>query len=61
VPVEEARLLLGENAIEVYGFDRGELGELAGRVGLRPADILKPLPPGVKYRGDINRPLSING
>jgi predicted TIM-barrel fold metal-dependent hydrolase len=61
VPVEEARLLLGENAINVYGFDRAELAPLASRVGPLPADILAPPPPGAHYRGDIERPISLNG
>ncbi len=33
VPVEEARRMLGENAAEVYRFDRDKLAALAERVG----------------------------
>jgi predicted TIM-barrel fold metal-dependent hydrolase len=57
VPVDEARKLLGLNAIDVYGFDRAELAAIADRVGRLPADILTPPPPGVVLRGDIEAPL----
>jgi predicted TIM-barrel fold metal-dependent hydrolase len=61
VPVDEARRLLGETALNVYGFDRAQLAKVATRVGPRPSDILTPLPPGTHYRGDVERPLSLNG
>jgi hypothetical protein len=40
VPEDEARLILGENAVRFYGLDRKQLQAVADRVGPRPADIL---------------------
>jgi len=40
VPEAEARRMLGENAIELYGLNRGALGEVADRIGPSPADVL---------------------
>jgi predicted TIM-barrel fold metal-dependent hydrolase len=40
VPVDEARLILGENAIECYGFDRAALRPIADRIGPRPEEVL---------------------
>jgi predicted TIM-barrel fold metal-dependent hydrolase len=40
VPENEARLMLGENAIECYGFDRHKMAELAERIGPKPEDVL---------------------
>lgn len=57
VPVDEARRMLGETAIEVYGFDREHLADVARRVGRRPEDILRPPPEDAVYRGDVNAPL----
>jgi hypothetical protein len=33
VPVDEARRILGENAIDIYGFDREKLHAVAERIG----------------------------
>lgn len=57
VPVDEARQMLGENAIDVYGFNRQELAEITERVGRLPSEVLKPPPPGTELRGDIEAPL----
>jgi hypothetical protein len=40
VPEDEARLMLGENAVECYGFDRAKMTEIATRIGPNPADVL---------------------
>jgi predicted TIM-barrel fold metal-dependent hydrolase len=40
VPVDEARLILGENAVECYGLNREVLRRVADRVGPRPEDVL---------------------
>jgi predicted TIM-barrel fold metal-dependent hydrolase len=40
VPEEEARLMLGANAIDCFGFDRGKLEAVAARIGPDPADVL---------------------
>jgi predicted TIM-barrel fold metal-dependent hydrolase len=40
VPESEARLMLGENAIECYGFDREKMAAIAARIGPEPADVL---------------------
>jgi predicted TIM-barrel fold metal-dependent hydrolase len=40
VPVDEARLILGENAIECYGLDRPTLAAIAKRIGPLPSDVL---------------------
>ncbi len=40
VPEEEARLMLGENAVSLYGLDRPALVEIADRIGPLPSDVL---------------------
>jgi predicted TIM-barrel fold metal-dependent hydrolase len=45
VPEDEARLILGENAIEVYGFDREALHGTAARIGPLPSELASPLDP----------------
>jgi predicted TIM-barrel fold metal-dependent hydrolase len=40
VPEDEARLILGENAINCYGFDRDKIAAVAERIGPRPEDVL---------------------
>jgi predicted TIM-barrel fold metal-dependent hydrolase len=40
VPEDEARLILGENAVRCYGLDRDALVAVAERVGPRPEEIL---------------------
>lgn len=39
-PEVDARKILGENAIEVFGFDRQRLESVAARIGLKPSDLL---------------------
>jgi len=40
VPIDEARRMLGLNAIDVYGFDAQLLAEVADRLGPRVSDVL---------------------
>jgi predicted TIM-barrel fold metal-dependent hydrolase len=40
VPEDEARLMLGENAVRCYALDREKLLAIAARIGPRPEDIL---------------------
>ena len=43
VPEEEARMILGENAIDVYHLDRATLREVADRIGPRPDELSVPV------------------
>ena len=40
VPEEEARLMLGENAVTLYGLDRPKLVEIAEKIGPLPSEVL---------------------
>jgi predicted TIM-barrel fold metal-dependent hydrolase len=40
VQEDEARRILGENAIRCYGLDRGRLAAVAARIGPKPSDLL---------------------
>jgi predicted TIM-barrel fold metal-dependent hydrolase len=58
VPEDEARMILGENAIRVWQLDEPALRDVADRVGPAMSEILTP--PSVDHfpRGDINKPLT---
>jgi predicted TIM-barrel fold metal-dependent hydrolase len=43
IPEDEARLILGETAIDVYGFDRETLASIARRIGPTPNEVATPL------------------
>jgi predicted TIM-barrel fold metal-dependent hydrolase len=43
VPEDEARLILGETAIGVFGLDRDELQAVAQRIGPTPVEVAAPL------------------
>lgn len=45
VPEDDTRLILGENAVRVYGFDRAALHAIADRIGPKPEDLTTPLAP----------------
>ncbi len=45
LPVDEVRLLLGENAINCFGLDRDAIRSIADRIGPFPADVDRPLDP----------------
>jgi predicted TIM-barrel fold metal-dependent hydrolase len=40
IPDDEARQMLGLNAIDFYGFDRRLLADVAERIGPRPSEVL---------------------
>ncbi|HEX5587495.1 MAG TPA: amidohydrolase family protein [Acidimicrobiia bacterium] len=40
VPEDEARMILGENAIDFYGLDREHLAAIAARIGPEVSDVL---------------------
>jgi predicted TIM-barrel fold metal-dependent hydrolase len=40
VPEDEARLMLGENAVSLYRLDRPALAAIAERIGPRPSEVL---------------------
>jgi hypothetical protein len=42
VPEGEARRILGDNAIEFYGLDRGALTVIADRIGPTPDEVHQP-------------------
>jgi hypothetical protein len=41
VPEDEARLILGETALQVYGLDPIELRTIADRIGPRPEELAR--------------------
>jgi predicted TIM-barrel fold metal-dependent hydrolase len=45
VPEAETRMILGENAVRVYGLDAAKLRELADRIGPKPEDLRVPVQP----------------
>jgi predicted TIM-barrel fold metal-dependent hydrolase len=45
VPEDDARWILGKNAIDVYGLDRTALDAIAVRIGPRPSDLAVPVDP----------------
>jgi predicted TIM-barrel fold metal-dependent hydrolase len=58
VPPDEARLMLGENAARVWGFDTGVLRPLADRIGPKLDDVLTPPTHDWFPRGDVRKPLA---
>jgi predicted TIM-barrel fold metal-dependent hydrolase len=46
VPEAEVRMMLGTNAVRVYGLDDAVLRPLADRIGPSPAEVNRPLEPG---------------
>ena len=57
VPEDEARMILGENAVDAFGLDRRSLRAVADRIGPLPSDIARPLAsdelperPGLAFR-----------
>jgi predicted TIM-barrel fold metal-dependent hydrolase len=57
VPEDEARLMLGETAVEVLGFDRAAVRAIADEVGPRIEEILTPPEHDEYPRGDVKKPL----
>jgi len=58
VPAADARLMLGENAIEVFRFDAATLRAVADAVGAPLAEILTPPGADLFPRGDVHKPLA---
>ena len=58
VPASDARQMLGENAIDVFHFDRAALRKVADEIGTDIGRILTP--PTEEYfpRGDVHKPLA---
>jgi hypothetical protein len=44
VPADEARRMLGENAVEFYGLHRDALTPIAARIGPTPDEVHVPSP-----------------
>jgi predicted TIM-barrel fold metal-dependent hydrolase len=57
VPPEDARLMLGENAIDLWGFDRDALMPVVDEIGPSLTDILTPPATDEFPRGDVHKPL----
>jgi predicted TIM-barrel fold metal-dependent hydrolase len=53
LPVDEVRLIVGENAARAYGFDLKELAAVAARIGPRVNELVPPLPEVERPRGYI--------
>lgn len=58
VTPDEARLMLGVNAAELWGFDTTKLGKTAERIGPDLAFLLTPPEVDLFPRGDVNKPLA---
>jgi predicted TIM-barrel fold metal-dependent hydrolase len=58
VPETEARIMLGQTAAQVFGFDVAALAPVVERVGPAPEEILTPPTEDLFPRGDVNKPLS---
>lgn len=51
VPEDETRMLLGSNAIRVFGLDEAALRPIADRIGPTPGEIATPLTKLPEFRG----------
>ena len=60
VPEPEARKMLGETVVEVFGLDAAKLSRIAARIGPTYAEILAE-PQTYKMPGDVLRPLQTVG
>jgi predicted TIM-barrel fold metal-dependent hydrolase len=56
VPVDEARMLLSENAARVFGFDLQALQSFADELDITPERVLTPPEMELFPRGDVHRP-----
>jgi hypothetical protein len=57
VPVEEARMMLGGTAIDLWGLDPGTLRAVADRIGPDMDTVLTPPSRDLFPRGDVHKPL----
>jgi hypothetical protein len=51
VPEDEARLILGETAVDLFRFDREKLAPIAARIGPTPEELATPLAPDELPKG----------
>jgi predicted TIM-barrel fold metal-dependent hydrolase len=58
VPVDEARLILGENTLRLWRLDAVALTGIAARIGPAIAEILTPPIENSFPRGDVHKPLA---
>jgi predicted TIM-barrel fold metal-dependent hydrolase len=58
VPPEDARLMMGENAIKLWGFDRAALQLIVDEIGPSLTEILTPPTTDEFPRGDVHKPLA---
>jgi hypothetical protein len=58
VPLAEARLMLGETAAKVFGFDLAALAPVIEQFGRTAEQILTPPTEDLFPRGDVNKPLA---
>jgi predicted TIM-barrel fold metal-dependent hydrolase len=57
VPAADARLMLGQNAIETYGFDHAALRRVADNIGTLLETVVQAPTKEWFPRGDVNKPL----
>ncbi len=59
VPADEARLMLGQNAAHLWGFDIDTLRKVSQAIGPDIRTILSPAEAEYYPRGDVNKPLTL--
>jgi predicted TIM-barrel fold metal-dependent hydrolase len=57
VPPQDARLMMGENAIGLWGFDRAALQPIVDEIGPSLSEVLTPPTTDQFPRGDVHKPL----
>jgi predicted TIM-barrel fold metal-dependent hydrolase len=57
VPLEEAKMLLSENAARIFGFDLERLRPIADKIGPSVDDVLTPPEEDLFPKGDVHRPV----
>jgi hypothetical protein len=56
VPEDEARRMLGETAVSVFGFDMAKVKAVAAEVGPLPDEVLTPPEVDLYPHGDVHKP-----
>jgi hypothetical protein len=56
VAEDEARMMLGDTAAAVFGFDPMALAPVTARLAVRVQDVLRPPEEDFFPRGDVNKP-----
>jgi hypothetical protein len=59
VPVDEARVMLGQTAARVFNFDFDYLSAIAAGLHASPAEILTPPERDLFPRGDVHKPARV--